>query len=158
MQKMLSMFTTWLTPDTPSLNPSPSPIIEIGETRLEEVITELGTASMVWRNRDATMTWEYTPDFAHGASVIITVNADDVIVAYDVAATSERLERIRPGMNGSAVRRLLGRPASTHFRPDNHQTLWRWYPQTGAAYGQGLTLLMLFDGDGHVIEARCDVE
>lgn len=158
MQKILSLFTIWLTPDSPTLELPPSPVIEIGETRLEAVIDAMGDAAMVWRDRDGGMTWEYVPDFAHNASVMLTVNADDVIVAYDVAATSERLALIRPGMNGSAVRRVLGRPVSTHFDARDHQTLWRWYPQAGAAYGRGVVLTVLFNSDGHVIEARCDVE
>lgn len=158
MQKILSMVSTWLTPDGPILDLPAMPIVEIGDTRLEEVIDHFGASAMVWRNRDGTVTWEYTPEFANSASVIVTVDADDVIVGYEIAATSERLALVRRGMNGSEVRRLLGRPASTYFHPDSLQTLWRWYPETGLAYGRGVALMVLFDGDGHVIETRCDVE
>lgn len=158
MQKILSMFTLWLTPDSPTLCQPSGPLIALGETRFDTVIDEMGAPSMVWRNHDGTMTWEYSPEFAHRASVILTVDADDVIVTYDLAATAERLEQIRPGMNGSAVRRVLGRPANTHFRSDNQQTLWRWYPRSDAACGSRPILAVLFDSDGHVIETRCDVE
>lgn len=159
MQRLISMVGGWFGPSGElgggaALRP---PIVP-GVSLVAELEDRFGAPGMVWRNADGTLTFEYSDACNDALCYMVHAGADDVVLGMELAVSDVRFARVRAGMSGAEVRRLMGRPASSHYQPGAQQTVWRWYVGHRNNGKPECTFGVWFDQDGEVIHTRRVVE
>lgn len=159
MQRFISIIDSWFgsSGEVAGCAVPRSPIVP-GVSRVADVGERFGTPGMVWRNADGTVTWEYADAFDDDLCYMIRAGIDDVVLSVELAVSEVRFAQVRAGMNGTEVRRLMGRPVSSHYRPDTHETVWRWYIGRRADGEAERTFAAWFDQDGQVVRTKRVVE
>lgn len=159
MQRFISVVGGWFGPSgEPDGVAALRPPIVPGVTLVAELEDRFGAPDMVWHNADGTVTLEYSDALDDVVCYMIHAGADDVVLGVEPAVSEVRFARVRAGMRGAEVRRLMGRPASSHYQPGAQQSVWRWYLGRRNNGKSECTFGVWFDQDGQVIHTRRVVE
>jgi len=100
--------------------------IRPGVTTRGEVQEHIGPPGIEWRNEDGTLVWEYSMQPAGTTCYQLTIDAAGIVQRVDQVLTPANMARVVPGMNETQVRRLIGKPARTHFFQLKQETAWDW--------------------------------
>ncbi len=98
----------------------------------EEVSTEadvrarFGEPETIWPESDGGHTLEYNRQPAGHRNYMITIGPDGKMTALRQVLAPHNFERVRPGMDEEAVRRLLGQPAKRTPYVLKQETDWDW--------------------------------
>lgn len=139
-------------------NPFAIETIKPGITTASEVRERLGEPGMEWRNDDGSVTWEYSgqPQGIH--CHMITVGPDRIVRAVDQVLNERGFARIQAGMDGDAVRRVLGKPASTQFFALSQERVWNWNVEPAPGTSDPLFFTVHFDTAGKVVRSSRNVQ
>lgn len=97
-----------------------------GVTSAGEVREIMGQPNLEWKDDDGTRTWEY-PRMPEGiVNYMVVIGPDDVLREVRQVLTEENFAKIKAGMTGGEVRRLLGRPAHQRYFSLQQETVWDW--------------------------------
>ena len=97
-----------------------------GVTSASEVREIMGQPSLEWKDEDGTRTWEYPRTPEGIVNYMVVIGPDDVLREVRQVLTEENFARIRAGMTGGEVRRLLGQPAHQRYFSLQQETVWDW--------------------------------
>lgn len=98
----------------------------------EEVSTEadvrarFGEPETIWPESDGGHTLEYNRQPAGHRNYMITIGPGGKMTALRQVLAPHNFERVRPGMEEEAVRRLLGKPAKRTPYVLKQETDWDW--------------------------------
>jgi outer membrane protein assembly factor BamE (lipoprotein component of BamABCDE complex) len=122
--------------------------LEEGVSTEADVRHQFGEPKAVFSEPDGSRTFEYPRQPAGQTNYFITIGSDGKMSALRQVLTPAEFAKVRPGLDKTDVRRLLGRPAKTQrfeLKPDEEHWQWRWLD------GQQSKLFSVsFDKDGKV--------
>ncbi len=123
-----------------------------------EVRERLGRPDMEWRNADGSVVWEFSRQPEGTNCYMLTIGPDNMLRSVEQVLTEHNFSRIKPGMNGEEVRRILGRPAGKQYFRLSRENVWQWHisadpPVTGRLY-----FTVHFDEAGRVLRSGRNVE
>lgn len=101
--------------------------LEPGASTVTEVRDWFGAPEQEWRNDDGSTVLEYSRQPAGTECFMITIGPDGILRSIDQVLTDANFARIRNGMSGEEVRRILGRPASRKTFDLKPETVWEWH-------------------------------
>lgn len=121
-----------------------------GVSTAQEVRERFGPPPMEWRNDDGSVTWEYSRQPEGAECYMITIGPDQILRALDQVLNEATFARVKPGMSGDEVRRLLGKPASSQFFQLKQETVWEWLIERGSTIVEPTYFTVSFNTDGRV--------
>jgi SmpA / OmlA family len=125
--------------------------LEEGVATEADVRKQFGEPQAVYSEADGSRTFEYSRQPEGQVAYMITIGSDGKMSALRQVLKPADFAKVQPGMDKTAVRRLLGRPAKTsnfELRPDEEHWQWRWLD------GQQPKLFSVtFDRDGRVLSS-----
>ena len=124
--------------------------LQPGVSTALDVRDRFGPPGMVWRNDDGSVTWEYSRQPEGTKCYMITIGPDDVLRKIDQVLDEEGFARVRRGMTGDEVRRVLGKPASSKYLQLSRETVWDWRIEAPASASERLFFTVHFNADGRV--------
>jgi outer membrane protein assembly factor BamE (lipoprotein component of BamABCDE complex) len=152
MKKLLSVLCAWIAalglPGCDYLNVRE---LKPGVSIAAEVRERFGPPQMEWLNTDGSVTWEYSRQPEGAECYMITVGPDNILRGIDQVLNEAQFARVKAGMSGDEVRRLLGRPASTQFFELKQETVWDWLVERGSTTGDPTYFTVSFDTAGRVV-------
>ncbi len=98
----------------------------------EDVSTEadvrdrFGVPDNVWQEPDGSHTLEYNRQPAGHQNYMITIGPGGKMTALRQVLAPQNFEKVLPGMDEAAVRRMLGKPARRTPYPLKQETDWDW--------------------------------
>lgn len=98
-----------------------------GVSTAAEVRAKLGAPSQEHPNADGTTTLEFSRQPAGTECYMVTIGPDQVMQKLEQVLTEANLARVVTGMEGDAVRRLLGKPGSTTRYENVNEDVWDWH-------------------------------
>jgi outer membrane protein assembly factor BamE (lipoprotein component of BamABCDE complex) len=131
--------------------------IRPGVTTRAEVREHLGDPGIEWREADGTVVWEYSMQPAGTKCYQLTIDAGGVVRQVTQVLTEANRQRIVPGMSETQVRRLIGRPARTHYYELKRETAWDWLIDNSAQM-ERTYFNVYFDPAGTVVRTGQQVE
>jgi len=97
-----------------------------GVSRDFEVRDRMGPPTMEWKEADGSVVWEY-PRTPNGiVNYMVVIGPDSILREIRQVLTEENFAKVVPGMDKTAVRRLLGKPAEDAFYPLKKEWIWSW--------------------------------
>jgi outer membrane protein assembly factor BamE (lipoprotein component of BamABCDE complex) len=121
-----------------------------GVSTAQEVRAVLGEPTYEWRESDGVAVWEFAGPRAGYVTYMVTIGADGVMRALHQVLTDEYFAKVRPGMDKTQIRRLLGRPMESMAFPARSEEVWTW--RHGAVMPEGIDEFHVhFDSDGKVV-------
>jgi hypothetical protein len=97
-----------------------------GVSRDFEVRDRMGQPTMEWKEADGSVIWEY-PRTPNGiVNYMVVIGPDSILREIRQVLTEENFAKVVPGMDKTAVRRLLGKPAEDAFYPLKKEWIWSW--------------------------------
>lgn len=133
--------------------------LEPGVSTAAEVREHFGPPHMEWNNDDGSLTWEYSRQPQGIECFMITIGPDQILRSIEQVLQEEYFARIRPGMSGDEVRRVLGKPARSQFFRLKNETIWEWRISQGtSSSGDPEYFTVSFNTDGRVITTGRHVE
>ena len=102
------------------------PQIEPGKTTAAEVRKRMGEPSAIFSEQEGEEIWEYSrqPNGVH--SYHITIGPNQMVTRVSQILTPANYAKIQPGMNKTAVRRILGKPGSIQPFDNLGEEVWEW--------------------------------
>lgn len=97
-----------------------------GVTTALEVRDRMGPPEMEWPNDDGSVTWEYSRQPEGRQCYMITIGTDNILRSVDEVLNEAGFARVKRGMTGDEVRRVLGKPASRQFFNLSQEHVWSW--------------------------------
>lgn len=91
-----------------------------------DVRARFGEPETIWPESDGGHTLEYNRQPAGHRNYMITIGTDGKMTALRQVLAPHNFERVRPGMDEEAVRRLLGKPAKRTPYVLKQETDWDW--------------------------------
>lgn len=91
-----------------------------------DVRARFGEPETIWPESDGGRTLEYNRQPAGRRNYMITIGPDGKMTALRQVLAPHNFERVRPGMEEEAVRRLLGKPAKRTPYALKQETDWDW--------------------------------
>lgn len=122
-----------------------------GASSIIEVRDRLGPPGQEWRNEDGTTVLEYSRQPEGNECFMLTIGSDGILQRIDQVLVDANFARIRPGMSGDEVRRILGKPAARHTYELKKETLWEWRIGQDNPMAEPLYFNVTFDAGGQVI-------
>lgn len=122
-----------------------------GVSSVVEVRDRLGPAGQEWRNDDGSTVLEYSRQPEGTECFMLTIGSDGILQRIDQVLVDANFARIRPGMSGDEVRRILGKPAARHTYALRNETLWEWRIGQDNPMAEPLFFNVSFDASGKVI-------
>lgn len=113
-----------------------------------DVRARLGEPARIWPEPDGAQTLEYNRQPEGHVNYMITIGPGGTMTALRQVLTPENFERVQPGMEQLAVRRLLGMPAKRVTYDLNHETDWNWNWLDGTT--RAMVFTATFGPDGRV--------
>ena len=132
--------------------------LQPGVSTALDVRDNFGAPGMVWRNDDGSVTWEYSRQPLGTTCYMITIGPDDVLRGIDQVLDEDGFARVRRGMTGDEVRRVLGKPASSEYLQLSRETVWSWRIEAPASASDSLFFTVHFNADGRVSRTGRNVE
>jgi hypothetical protein len=123
-----------------------------------EVRDRLGAPDREWPNQDGSVTWEYSRQPEGTRCYMITIGPDRVVSAVEQVLNETGFARIKTGMTGDEVRRVLGRPALRERFELKRETVWSWRIEPEPAMTDRLFFSVHFDAEGHVLRTSRNVD
>jgi outer membrane protein assembly factor BamE (lipoprotein component of BamABCDE complex) len=123
-------------------------IAKLEEGVATDVRREFGEPAAVFAEPDGARTFEYPRQPEGQVNYFITIGADGKMSALRQVLKPASFDRVMPGMDKSAVRRLLGRPARMQRYAQKHEETWDWRWADGQ---EGKLFSVTFDDDGRVL-------
>jgi outer membrane protein assembly factor BamE (lipoprotein component of BamABCDE complex) len=152
MKKLLSLLCTWIAalglPGCDYINVRE---LQPGVSTAAQVRERFGPPQMEWLNTDGSVTWEYSRQPQGAECYMITVGPDDILRQIDQVLNEAQFARVKAGMSGDEVRRLLGRPASTQFLQLKQETVWDWLIERGSTIADPTYFTVSFNAEGRVV-------
>ncbi|RIX48390.1 MAG: hypothetical protein D3M94_05775 [Rhodocyclales bacterium GT-UBC] len=103
------------------------PRIEPGRTTTDQVRQHLGQPGEVFSEADDKFTWEYSRQPSGVHCYMITFGRDQMVQKLEQVLNEANYARVRPGMNGDEIRRLLGMPGSKVVFDNLGEEIWEWH-------------------------------
>jgi len=122
--------------------------LEEGVSTEADVRREFGEPAAVFTEPDGGRTFEYPRQPEGQTNYFITVGTDGKMSALRQVLKPAEFAKVKPGMDKTGVRKLLGRPARTQrfdLKPDEEHWEWRWLETQ-----QAKLFSVSFDRDGKV--------
>ena len=101
--------------------------IKPGVTTATEVRAKMGDPGFEFRNENGGVTWEYTRQPAGIHCYMISFDRNQIVSSVEQVLNAKNLARVREGMSGDEVRRLLGAPASKVVFDNLGEDIWEWH-------------------------------
>ncbi|MGA9394432.1 MAG: outer membrane protein assembly factor BamE [Azonexus sp.] len=101
--------------------------IKPGITTASEVRAKMGSPGFEFRNEDGNVTWEYTRQPAGVHCYMISFDRNQIVRSVDQVLNAKNYARIRDGMSGDEIRRLLGAPATKVVFDNLGEDIWEWH-------------------------------
>ena len=123
--------------------------LEEGVATEADVRKEFGEPHATYTEADGAKTFEYSRQPEGQVAYMITIGADGKMSALRQVLKSSEFAKIKPGMDKSEVRRLLGKPGKTvkfDLKPDEEHWDWRWLDNQ-----QNKLFSITFNRDGKVM-------
>lgn len=124
--------------------------LEEGVSGELEVMKQFGVPLEIHAEADGSRTFEYTRQPEGVANYFITIGPDGKMSALRQVLSRPYFEKVQPGMERAAVRRLLGQPALKQPFPLKQEEVWDWRWQDGQ---QRKVFRVTFDAAGRVTQA-----
>lgn len=121
-----------------------------GVSTVMEVRDRLGPPGQEWRNDDGSTVLEYSHQPAGTECFMLTIGSDGILRVIDQVLVDANFARIRPGMSGDEVRRILGKPAARHTYALKKETMWEWRIGQDNPLAEPLYFNVTFDDSGRV--------
>lgn len=121
-----------------------------GISSVIEVRDRLGPPGQEWRNEDGSSVLEYSRQPEGTECFMLTIGSDGILRSIDQVLVETNFARIRAGMSGDEVRRILGKPAARHTYELKRETLWEWHIGQDNPMAEPLYFNVTFDADGKV--------
>ena len=123
--------------------------LEEGVATEADVRREFGEPKAVFNEADGSRTFEYPRQPEGQTNYFITIGADGKMSALRQVLKPSEFAKVKPGMDKTEVRKLLGQPAKTQrfdLKPDEEHWDWRWLEAQ-----QAKLFSVTFDRDGKVV-------
>jgi outer membrane protein assembly factor BamE (lipoprotein component of BamABCDE complex) len=123
--------------------------LEEGVATEADVRKEFGEPHATYSEADGSKTFEYSRQPEGQVAYMITIGADGKMSALRQVLKDSEFVKIKPGMDKSEVRRLLGKPGKTakfDLKPDEEHWDWRWLDNQ-----QNKLFSVTFNRDGKVM-------
>jgi outer membrane protein assembly factor BamE (lipoprotein component of BamABCDE complex) len=123
--------------------------LEEGVATEADVRKQFGEPHATYSEADGSRTFEYSRQPEGQVAYMITIGADGKMSALRQVLKDSEFAKIKPGMDKSEVRRLLGKPAKTakfDLKPDEEHWDWRWLDNQ-----QNKLFSVTFNRDGKVM-------
>lgn len=127
--------------------------LEEGVSTEADVRARFGEPAAVYPEEDGGRTLEYPRQPEGQVNYMITIGADGKMSALRQVLKPDTFAQVRPGLDKSQVRRLLGRPARTQVYALKRQEVWDWRFRDGS---QDKIFSLTFDQDGRVLSSAVD--
>jgi hypothetical protein len=129
--------------------------LEEGVATEADVRREFGEPAAVFAEPDGARTFEYPRQPEGQVNYFITIGADGKMSALRQVLKPTSFDKVRPGMDKSAVRRVLGRPARMQRYANRHEEIWDWRWADGQ---EGKLFSVTFDDDGKVLASASTLD
>lgn len=126
--------------------------LEEGVSTEADVRQRFGEPAAVYQEADGARTLEFPRQPQGQTNYMITIGTDGRMQALRQVVRPDQFERVRPGLDKAAVRRLLGRPAQTRsfaLTPQQEEWEWRYHDR-----GENRLFVVTWDADGRVVASR----
>ena len=124
--------------------------LEEGVSTEADVRRELGTPAAVFEEQGGARTLDYPRQPEGTSNYLVTIGPDGVMTSLRQVLRPASFARVRPGMDGEEVRRLLGKPGriDRYSLKRQEEWFWRWADEgTVKEFG------VLFGDDGRVLSS-----
>ena len=122
--------------------------LEEGVATEADVRRVLGEPAAVFPEPGGGRSLEYPRQPEGQVNYVITIGSDGKMSALRQVLKPASFEKVRPGMDKAAVRRLLGRPAKAQRYALRQEEVWDWRWLDGQ---EGKLFSVTFDGEGKVV-------
>lgn len=126
------------------------PNIKPGISTADEVRQRLGQPGYEFSNPDGSVTWEYSRQPSGVHCYMITIGRDQVVQKLEQVLNEANYARVRPGMSGDEIRRLLGMPASKVVFDNLGEAVWEWRVE-GMPPSEESYFMVHFDLTSHTV-------
>lgn len=100
--------------------------LQVGVSTRQDVLQLMGEPGQVWPLDQGRQKLEYSLQPEGLVNYMLTLGADDVLVAKEQVLTRADFARVKPGMTALQVRALLGQPATQRTYELQQQSIWTW--------------------------------
>ncbi|WP_332675440.1 outer membrane protein assembly factor BamE domain-containing protein [Aromatoleum sp.] len=132
--------------------------LEPGVSTAVDVRDRLGKPGMEWRNEDGSATWEYSRQPEGTQCYMVTIGPDGVLGSIEQVLNESGFARIKRGMTGNDVRRILGRPATEQYLELAGETVWNWHIESPPPASDPTFFTVHFNNDGRVVKTSRNTE
>jgi hypothetical protein len=98
-----------------------------GVSTAAEVRSRMGVPTQEFRNRDGTMTLEFSRQPAGIDCYMVTIGPDQIMTKIEQVLNDANLAKVVAGMDRDEVRRLLGAPGSKTSYQNSQEEVWDWH-------------------------------
>jgi SmpA / OmlA family len=124
--------------------------LEEGVATEADVRREFGEPAAVFNEPDGARTFEYPRQPEGQTNYFITIGSDGRMSALRQVLKDDSFARVRPGLDKTEVRRLLGRPAKSQTFALKQEEVWDWRYLNGQ---QPRIFSVTFDLNGRVLSS-----
>ena len=129
--------------------------LEEGVSTEADVRARFGEPAAVYDEGAGARTLEYPRQPEGQRNYMITIGPDGKMIALRQVLQPVNFAKVAPGMDGTQVRRLLGRPAQIQAYPLKQQEVWDWRWLDGAEARQ---FSVTFDAAGRVVTSGSTID
>ena len=122
--------------------------LEEGVSTETDVRAKFGEPVAIYNEENGARTFEYPRQPEGQRNYMITVGPDGKMTALRQVLTAETFAKVKPGLDKTQVRRLLGRPAKTQVYSLKNEEVWDWRFLESQ---QNRLFSVTFDKDGNVM-------
>jgi outer membrane protein assembly factor BamE (lipoprotein component of BamABCDE complex) len=121
--------------------------LEEGVSTEADVRARFGEPAAVYTETDGGRTFEYPRQPEGQSNYMITIGIDGKMSALRQVVRPDMFAKVTPGLDKAAVRRLIGRPATTQVYDLKKEEVWDWRYH---ANGENRLFAVTFDMAGKV--------
>ena len=129
--------------------------LEEGVSTETDVRAKFGEPVAIYNEENGARTFEYPRQPEGQRNYMITVGPDGKMSALRQVLTAETFAKVKPGLDKTQVRRLLGRPAKTQVYSLKNEEVWDWRFLENQ---QNKLFSVTFDKDGNVTASASAID
>jgi outer membrane protein assembly factor BamE (lipoprotein component of BamABCDE complex) len=121
--------------------------LEEGFSTEEDVREKMGEPEAVWEGADGAQIYEYNRQPAGHRNYMITIGPDGRMASLRQVLTPENFAQVRPGMDMTEVRKMLGKPMKITPYEAKRETHYDWRYLDGPNTSDSKIFTVVFDND-----------
>jgi len=125
--------------------------LEEGFSTEQDVREKMGEPEAVWDGPDGAQIYEYNRQPAGHRNYMITIGPDGRMAALRQVLTPENFAQVKPGMDMTDVRKMLGKPMKITPYEARRETHYDWRYLDGPNTSDSKIFTVVFDNDLKVV-------